>query len=187
MWERCRPPMAIVIIGIKGDKEGQTTGWNKSGLNNGNKSICWLSNTLSLIYNLLAPLFRRIRATFSRFNFFDLCFSPQSGKTSCYVSNTKWWPLSALRATLPEGESFLSRHLRATFSQFNFLCLCFSPQSGKTFSFSHSVIVNYATESVPPRRSISKFWAKLGGMPSPREVVINWNSIRQRGASVKLK
>ena len=26
MWERCRPPMAIVIIGIKGDKEGQTSG-----------------------------------------------------------------------------------------------------------------------------------------------------------------
>ena len=72
--------MAIVIIGIKGDKEGQTTGWNKSGLNNKSKAISWLSNILALIYNLLAPLFRRIRATFSQFNFLCLYFLRRVGR-----------------------------------------------------------------------------------------------------------
>ena len=110
--------------------------------------------------------------------------------------------------------------MRATFSQFNFFDLCFAPQSGKTFFF-HSVIVNYATESVPTwrtlceflldlgempsprlivipirakrlesvptRRTLCKFLLNLGEMPSPREVVIKRNSIRQRGDFEKLK
>ena len=54
-----------------------------------------------------------MHATYSRFNFLCLCFSPPSGKTFGN-SFSKRKPLSALRATLPEGESFLSRHLRAT-------------------------------------------------------------------------
>ncbi len=65
-----------------------------------------------LIFSLLAPLFRRIRATFSRFGM-KLKFSPQSGKTF-NDNSTKRNPLSAQCATLPEGESFISRHLRAT-------------------------------------------------------------------------
>ena len=80
MWERCRPPMAIVIIGIKGDKEGLPQIWNKSGLNNKNKSISWLSNTLSLIFGKLAPLFRRVRATFPRFNFLCLYLLRRVGR-----------------------------------------------------------------------------------------------------------
>ena len=170
MWERCRPHRVIGFITVKGDKEGQTTGWNKSGLNNKSKSISWLSNTLSLISNLLAPLFRRVRATFSQFNFLCLCFAPPSGKTFiCFM----------LFILIFGKLSPLFRRMRATFSRFNFFDLCFAPPSGKTFSLRSKVS--------PPRRSISKFWAKLGGMPLPWDVVINWNSIRQRGASVKLK
>ena len=58
---------------------------------------------LSLIFSLLAPLFRRMRATFSRFSP-KLIFSPQSGKTF-NDNSTKRNPLSAQCATLPEGES----------------------------------------------------------------------------------
>lgn len=57
MWERCRPPMAIVIIGTKGDKEGQTSGWNKSGLNNKCKSISWLSDCYHLFKDKGSPSF----------------------------------------------------------------------------------------------------------------------------------
>ena len=35
--------------------------------------------------------------------------------------------------------------------------------------------------SVPTRRSISKFWAKLGGMPSPRLIVIDLLKTAKRG------
>ena len=56
-----------------------------------------------LIYGLLAPLFWRMRATFSRFSP-KLIFSPQSGKTF-NDNSTKRNPLSAQCATLPEGES----------------------------------------------------------------------------------
>ena len=59
-----------------------------------------------------------MRATFPRFNFFDLCFAPPSGKTfinsfskrrplsalACH-SPRRGKQLSALRVTLPEGES----------------------------------------------------------------------------------
>ena len=38
----------------------------------------------------------------------------------------------------------------------------------------------FRVRSVPTRRSISKFRAKLGGMPSPRYIAINRNSIRQK-------
>ena len=48
-----------------------------------------------------------MRATFSRFNFLCLYFAPPSGKTF-NDNSTKRNPLSALRATLPEGESSLS-------------------------------------------------------------------------------
>ena len=125
MWERCRPHREIGFITAKGDKEGQTTGWNKSGLNNKSKSISWLSNTLSLISSLLAPLFRRMRATFPQFNFLCLCFSPPSGKTFiCFMLSI-----------LIFGElAPLFRRMRATFPQFNFFDLCFAPPSGKTFS-----------------------------------------------------
>ena len=38
----------------------------------------------------------------------------------------------------------------------------------------------FTAGSVPTRRSISKFRAKLGGMQSPRDIAINRNSIRQK-------
>ena len=145
MWERCRPPMAIVIIGIKGDKEGQTSGWNKSGLNNKSKSISWLSNTLSLIYNLLAPLIRRMRATFPQFNFFDLCFAPQSGKTFiCFM----------LFILIFGKLAPLFRRMRATFPRFNFFDLYFLRRVGRLFAFRFTC---FTTESVRTCRSISKF------------------------------
>ena len=97
-----------------------------------------------LIYGLLAPLFRRIRATFSQFGM-KLKFSPQSGKTF-NDNSTKRNPLSALtrhsprrgkflsrhlRATLPEGESFLSRHLCATLPERESSYRCSAPLSPK--------------------------------------------------------
>ena len=83
-WEECRRRETLLSIEIQYGKEGLPQIWNKSGLNNKSRYISWLSNTLSLIYNLLAPLFRRMRATFPQFNFLCLCFSPQSGKTFCF-------------------------------------------------------------------------------------------------------
>ena len=106
-----------------------------------------------LIYGLLAPLFRRSRATFSQF-VEKLIFSPQSGKTFNDIS-TKRNPLSALtrhsprrgkflsrhlRATLPEGESFLSRHLRATLPEGESSYRCSAPLSIKAEgSYRHRV------------------------------------------------
>ena len=74
----------------------------------------------ALIFSLLAPLFRRMRATFSQFES-GLKISPPSGKTVIDLFDDLYTyfeareaPLSALRATLPEGESCF-RRLRDTF------------------------------------------------------------------------
>ena len=73
-----------------------------------------------LIFSLLAPLFRRMRDTFPQFEA-GLKISPPSGKTIIDLFDDLYTyfearedPLSALRATLPEGESCfrrLRRHL----------------------------------------------------------------------------
>ena len=69
----------------------------------------------ALIFSLLAPLFRRMRATFSQFES-GLKISPPSGKTVIDLFDDLYTyfeareaPLSALRATLPEGESCFRR------------------------------------------------------------------------------
>ncbi len=111
-----------------------------------------------LIYGLLAPLFRRIRATFSQFGM-KLKFSPQSGKTF-NDNSTKRNPLSALtrhsprrgklfipafachsprrgkqlstpRITLPERKSVFRQAGRLSIFRLSFCCF---PQSGRTFS-----------------------------------------------------
>ena len=73
----------------------------------------------ALIFSLFAPLFRRMRDTFSQFES-GLKSSPPSGKTVIDLFDDLYTyfeareaPLSALRATLPEGESCF-RRLRAT-------------------------------------------------------------------------
>ena len=74
----------------------------------------------ALIFSLLAPIFRRMRDTFSQFES-GLKISPPSGKTVIDLFDDLYTyfeareaPLSALRATLPEGESCF-RRLRDTF------------------------------------------------------------------------
>ena len=69
----------------------------------------------ALIFSLLAPLFRRMRDTFSQFES-GLKISPPSGKTVIDLFDDLYTyfeareaPLSALRATLPEGESCFRR------------------------------------------------------------------------------
>ena len=59
-----------------------------------------------LIYGLPAPLFRRIRATFSQFNFLCLYFSPLSGKTF-NDNSTKRNPLSAHAPLSPKGKAVI--------------------------------------------------------------------------------
>ena len=81
-WEECRCRETLLSFEIQNGKEGLPQIWNKSGLNNKSKSISWLSNILALIYNLLAPLFRRIRATFPQFNFLCLYFLRRVGRLS---------------------------------------------------------------------------------------------------------
>ena len=75
MRERCRPPQTIVIVGIKGDKEGSTTTWNKSGLNNISKFVFWLSDIYRLFWVFLRPSF-------------GACAPP---------SPNSWWNLNYLR------------------------------------------------------------------------------------------
>ena len=74
-----------------------------------------------LIYGLLAPLFRRMRATFSQFGM-KLIFSPQSGKTF-NDNSTKRNPLSALTRHSPRrGKLFIPAFA------------CHSPRRGKQLS-----------------------------------------------------
>ena len=57
MWERCRRLKVIIIVRVKGDKEGSTTTQNKSGLNIKNQPISRLTNIYALISRLRKPLF----------------------------------------------------------------------------------------------------------------------------------
>ena len=105
----------------------------------------------ALIFSLLAPLFRRMRATFPQFEA-GLKISPPSGKTFIDLFDDLYTyfearedPLSALRATLPEGESF-SRS-----------CATHSPKGGDLSRRLHRHL---------PRRVITSFVACA--TPSPR-------------------
>ena len=75
----------------------------------------------ALILSLLAPLFRRMRATFSRFNFLCLCLAPPSGKT--FINSfSKRRPLSSLTRHSPRrGKRFIPAFA------------CHSPRRGKLF------------------------------------------------------
>ena len=75
----------------------------------------------ALIFSLLAPLFRRMRDTFSQFES-GLKISPPSGKAVIDLFDDLYTyfeareaPLSALRATLPEGVVTSSVGYAATF------------------------------------------------------------------------
>ena len=114
MWERCCPPMAIVIIGIKGDKEGQTSGWNKSGLNNKCRSISWLSDCYHLFKNKGSPSFGAYAPPSPDLTFYAYAFLRRVGRLPATFQILSDDLSRRLRATLPEGESFLSRHLRVT-------------------------------------------------------------------------
>ena len=136
MWERCRPPMAIVIIGIKGDKEGQTTGWNKSGLNNKCKSISWLSDCYHLFKVFLRPSFGAYAPPSPDLTFYAYALLRRVGRLSSIVFPSEDLSRRS-RATLPEGESFLSRHLRATLPEGESSyrhCVPLSPK-GKAFLY----------------------------------------------------
>ena len=169
MWERCRPPMAIVIIGIKGDKEGQTSGWNKSGLNNKCKSISWLSDCYHLFKDKGSPSFGAYAPPSPNLIFYAYNFLRRVGRLSIFWLG--FWLKTV--GSVPT---------RRTLCKFLFN-LGEMPQP-------RLIVIPIRAkrlESVPTWRTLCKFLLDLGEMPSPRDVVIVRNLIRQRGAYVKLK
>ena len=113
MWERCRPPEVNIFTIIKGDKEGQTSGWNKSGLNNKCKSISWLSDCYHLFKDKGSPSFGACAPPSPDLTFYAYDFLRRVGRLLMIILPSGNLSRRS-RATLPEGESFLSRHLRAT-------------------------------------------------------------------------
>lgn len=127
IWGKCR--CRNLVLSDKFKRERGLLGFEISGLSQSDylMKLVWFVQS-ALIFSLLAPLFRRMRATFSQFES-GLKISPPSGKTVIDLFDDLYTyfeareaPLSALRATLPEGEGGVLFRRVGTLFAFGFKC-----------------------------------------------------------------